>query len=328
MPSGVLGLSIRRCVAWKYTTRATDTWTTKSPMSTSRGFHSANVVDGRIYVIGGSRGSGPDASHVRTVEVYDPTTDTWTTKGDMPRAIGAGFSSEVDGKIYVFGGYGGARRVDEYDPATDTWTRKSDMPTSSRHALSTSALDGKIYTIGGYVPGVVGYPGVAIVEVYDPAMDTWTTASDMLTGRFGHRSSVVDGKIYVIGGMGYWIRTAYGIVEEYDPSKDLAGEVTVDKATLASMVEEFTVLPAYPNPFNPSTTITYGIDTDSKITVQIYDITGQLITTFLNKEQTQGWHSVVWNGTNNKGTQSPAGIYLSKITAGNDVKTNKLMLLK
>jgi flagellar hook assembly protein FlgD len=94
------------------------------------------------------------------------------------------------------------------------------------------------------------------------------------------------------------------------------------------MVEEFTVLPAYPNPFNPSTTITYGIDTDSKITVQIYDITGQLITTLLNKEQTQGWHSVVWNGTNNKGTQSPAGIYLSKITAGNDVKTNKLMLLK
>jgi hypothetical protein len=104
--------------------------------------------------------------------------------------------------------------------------------------------------------------------------------------------------------------------------------VTVDKAPLPSVVEEFTVLPAYPNPFNPSTTITYGIDTDSKITVQIYDITGQLITTLLKTEQTQGWHSVIWNGTNNKGTQAPAGIYLSKITAGNEVKTNKLMLLK
>jgi hypothetical protein len=96
-----------------------------------------------------------------------------------------------------------------------------------------------------------------------------------------------------------------------------------------SMIQnDLTVLPAYPNPFNPSTTITYGIDTDSKITVQIYDITGQLISTLINTEQTQGWHSVVWNGTTNQGTQAPAGIYLSKITAGNEVKTNKLMLLK
>ncbi|MFC1760343.1 GLUG motif-containing protein, partial [Candidatus Neomarinimicrobiota bacterium] len=104
-------------------------------------------------------------------------------------------------------------------------------------------------------------------------------------------------------------------------------EASVEMTPL-EVVEGFTVLPAYPNPFNPSTTITYGIDTDSKITVQIYDITGQLITTILNTEQTQGWHSVVWNGTNNKGTQAPAGIYLSKITSNNDVKTNKLMLLK
>ena len=95
---------------------ATDTWTTKSPMPTARGFHSANVVDGKIYIIGGSQASSPDRNHVLTVEVYDPATDTWTQKGEMPRSIGAGFSSVVDGKIYVFGGYGGAQRVDEYDP--------------------------------------------------------------------------------------------------------------------------------------------------------------------------------------------------------------------
>jgi N-acetylneuraminic acid mutarotase len=195
---------------------ATDTWTSKSDMPTARGNHSANVVDGNIYVIGGSHASTPDRNHVRTVEVYDPATDTWTQKGEMPRPIGAGFSSVVDGKIYVIGGYGGSRRVDEYDPVTDTWTQKSDMPTK-RHALSTSALDGKIYAIGGYVPGVSGYPGVATVEVYDPATDTWTTAPDMPTGRFGARTSIVDGKVYVIGGMEYWIGSAYRMVEEYDP---------------------------------------------------------------------------------------------------------------
>jgi len=192
---------------------ATDTWTTKSPMPTSRFIHSANVVDGKIYIIGGWA-AGVIGYGVRTVEVYDPATDTWTQKDDMPRGISAGFSSVVDGKIYVFGGYGGSERVDEYDPATDTWTQKSDMPTK-RHALSTSTLDGKIYAIGGYIPGVHGYPGVTTVEVYDPATDTWTTALDMPTGRFGPRTSVVDGKIYVIGGMPRWIESAYGTVEEY-----------------------------------------------------------------------------------------------------------------
>jgi len=104
--------------------------------------------------------------------------------------------------------------------------------------------------------------------------------------------------------------------------------ITVEQAPLTSMVEEFTVLPAYPNPFNPVTTITYGLNNDSKVNITIYDITGQLITTLLNTEQTQGWHSVSWNGTNQQGTQVPAGLYLSRILSGKEVKTSKLMLLK
>jgi len=95
-----------------------------------------------------------------------------------------------------------------------------------------------------------------------------------------------------------------------------------------SMPIDFTVLPAYPNPFNPSTTITYGLVKDSDVSIQIYDITGQLITNLLNTEMTQGWHSIQWNGTNQQSEQVPAGIYLSKITSNNEVKTNKLMLLK
>ena len=196
---------------------STDTWTTKSEMPTARVCHHASVVDGRIYVIGGSDASTPDdRSHVRTVEVYDPATDTWTQEGEMQGSRAAGFSNVVDGKIYVIGGYGGAQKVDEYDPATDTWTEKSVMP-SARRSLSTSAVDGQIHAFGGYAPGVSGHPGVTNVEVYDPATDTWTKAPDMPTGRFGLRTSVVDGKIYVIGGMDKWVGSADRTVLEYDP---------------------------------------------------------------------------------------------------------------
>jgi N-acetylneuraminic acid mutarotase len=137
----------------------------------------------------------------------------------LPRTTGS--SSVVDGKIYIFGGYGGSNRVDEYDPSTDTWTRKSEIPTK-RRGLTTSVLDGKIYVIGGYLPGTYteGWPGVTTVEVYDPATDTWTTAPDMPTGKFGPRASAVQGKIYVIGGMEKWISSAYGIVEVFTPNKN------------------------------------------------------------------------------------------------------------
>jgi hypothetical protein len=132
----------------------------------------------------------------------------------------------------------------------------------------------------------------------------------------------------------YWTFTpasyTYTAVTTNLKDQDFAGkraQVAIEYDN-SSVPGKFTVLPAYPNPFNPSTTITYGIDTDSKITVQIYDITGQLITTLFNTEQIQGWHSVIWNGTNQSGELAPAGLYISQITSGNEVKTKKLMLLK
>ena len=105
-------------------------------------------------------------------------------------------------------------------------------------------------------------------------------------------------------------------------------EVKAGQISLPSIIDEVTVLPAYPNPFNPSVTIRYGLDTDSYVTVEIYDITGKLISTIMRTEQSQGWHSVVWNGTIQNGEQAPTGQYISKITSDNKVKTTKLMLLR
>ena len=223
---------------------ATDTWTTKSEMPTARGWHSANVLDGRIYVIGGSSAAGPSGgTAILAVEVYEPATDSWTQKGDIPARRGAGFTCVVDGKIYAFGGYGGLNKVHEYDPVTDTWIQKANMPTR-RRGLSTSVLHGKIYAIGGH-PGSSPYPGLATVEVYDPATDTWTTAPDMPTGRCGVRTSVVDGKIYAFGGyMGTWLGPMCLTVEEYDigltvSSPDFNGDGIVDIKDLLKLIQSW-----------------------------------------------------------------------------------------
>ena len=213
---------------------ATDRWATKSEMPTARGFHSANVVDGRIYVIGGAP-SCPWCGAILTLEVYEPATDTWIRKADIPRAIITASTSMVDGKIYAIGGQGTVRRVDEYDPLTDTWTRKADMPTP-RTDFSTSVLGGKIYAIGGESGSII-----ATLEVYDPATDTWTTEPDMPTGRWGVRTSAVNGKIYAIGGLTDH-SAACGTVEEYDPNPlvvDFNGDEIVDIEDLIILIEHW-----------------------------------------------------------------------------------------
>ncbi len=233
----------------------TDTWTTKSEMPTARGYHSANVLDGKIYVIGGSSSTPSGGTANLAVEVYEPATDSWTQKGDIPARRGAGFTSVVDGKIYAFGGYGGLGKVHEYDPVTDAWTQKANMPTR-RCGLSTSVLDGKIYAIGGH-PGSSPYSALATVEVYDPSTDNWTTAPDMLTGRCGVRTCVVDGKIYAIGGyMGTWVSSMCLTIEEYDPNPlvvDFNGDGIVDSADMCLMIDHwYTDEPLYdisPRPF-------------------------------------------------------------------------------
>ncbi len=109
-------------------------------------------------------------------------------------------------------------------------------------------------------------------------------------------------------------------------------EVLVVNDPLATIANDFTVT-AYPNPFNPSTTIRYSLPAIemqnlASVRISVYDISGKLVTTLVNKEQPSGWYEIQWNGTNQTGKKVPGGVYLSQVAVGNEVKTNKLILLK
>ncbi len=202
---------------------AMDTWTKKADMPTARTQVAIAVVDGIIYAIGGELGITP----LSVVEAYNPATDKWTKKANMPTARRMAAACVVDSRIYVFGGYADALlpTVEVYDPATDTWTQASDMPLRRNHHTA-SVVDGKIYILGG-VAGVRGVSGgrmFPVVDVYDPATDTWTTAADFPTPRWDPTAAVVDGKIYAIGGRvgepddpDYTFFLPVSTVEEFDP---------------------------------------------------------------------------------------------------------------
>ena len=99
------------------------------------------------------------------------------------------------------------------------WTKKADMPTA-RCFLSTSIVNGNIYAIGGWFFHETWDCPIflRVVEKYNPAMDKWTKKADMPTVRYGLSTSVVNGKIYAIGGG--TPDTCYSTVEEYNPATD------------------------------------------------------------------------------------------------------------
>ena len=104
--------------------------------------------------------------------------------------------------------------------------------------------------------------------------------------------------------------------------------VTINKPQLRNEGIPLILLNAFPNPFNPNTSIQYSISENRNVVVEIFDITGQLVNTLVDKEQLAGWHNVQWNGTYGSGQTAPAGLYIGKVSTGNDIKTTKLMLLK
>jgi len=153
---------------------SSDTWEGKSPMPTPRWGLASAVIAGQIYAVGGSRACphiivNPSSG----LEVYDPSTDTWSAKTPMPTPRWDLAAAAVGGKVYAIGGWDPVSEsvletVEEYDPATDTWTTKAPMPTA-RTGLVAMSINDKIYAIGGFDGTTV----VDIVEVYDPLTDTW-----------------------------------------------------------------------------------------------------------------------------------------------------------
>ena len=84
----------------------------------------------------------------------------------------------------------------------------------------------------------------------------------------------------------------------------------------------------YPNPFNPTTTISFSIKEKTPVELIIYNILGQKVRTLVNQSLEPGEHSIVWNGTDNKGRSVASGIYFYRMKAGNYSETQKMVLKK
>tara|TARA_B110000263_G_C15145898_1_gene435532 strand:- start:152 stop:847 length:696 start_codon:yes stop_codon:yes gene_type:complete len=99
---------------------------------------------------------------------------------------------------------------------------------------------------------------------------------------------------------------------------DIEGyEVSID------YLDQFNLNPVYPNPFNPETRISYSLFKDGIVNISVYDIQGQMIDQILKESQQKGNYEITWNANH-----FSSGIYFLKVYSGNQLQTEKLVLIK
>jgi len=130
--------------------------------------------------------------------------------------------------------------------------------------------------------------------------------------------------------------TAKSIAELVNDGTEIAAGViplTTDDIAYAPKdetkpVHVFALEGAHPNPFNPSTTISYSIASGGPVRVLVYDVRGALVRTLIDGNQPAGRQSVSWDGTDGRGSPASSGIYFVRLESGGQSANRKIALLK
>ncbi|HOV12199.1 MAG TPA: T9SS type A sorting domain-containing protein [Bacteroidales bacterium] len=190
---------------WEYD-KATDTWTQKANMpGISRRRTNIEVVNGIAYMMGGVHWNGGSGNNTILSDFwsYDPTSDTWTQKADLPfGAFGAGISFSIGSEIYFGIGLDQNQTQQSiwwmYNTLTDTWTQKTSFPGSTRvHGASFRSKDRFFFGLGITTGSVL----CDDLWLYNASTDTWIQKADFPGGGlYDAASFYVGDNGYIVGG--------------------------------------------------------------------------------------------------------------------------------
>lgn len=123
-----------------------------------------------------------------------------------------------------------------------------------------------------------------------------------------------------------WIKETgpdlYDLYASYTYGLEVEEEPTANPLLVLGLSQNF------PNPFSSKTIISYQLLSDGYVSLRIYNITGELVRTLMNKNQNAGHHAVSWDGKDEKGEIVPSGIYFYYINAGNFINAKRMLLIR
>ncbi len=189
-----------------------DTWTQVADLPLAIGHISASTftANGRIFVV---TGVTQDSTSTDTIFMYDPTTDTWTALPPAPAAAQSPISVQIDGRIYVVGGQednvGTTNNTYMLD-LDESWFRLPSMPVAIGE-VAGGIIGNTLYVVG---------EGSDATLAYDLGTGQWNGINDLAKRTNAgnhHAAEIVDGKLYLFGGLG---DGSEGTVQIYDPVTD------------------------------------------------------------------------------------------------------------
>ncbi len=109
---------------------------------------------------------------------------------------------------------------------------------------------------------------------------------------------------------------------------DCSQAVGVDEPSQPQAPAEFALMPNYPNPFNPSTVISFSLPTGNEVNLNVYDLLGRHVATLVSGTMPAGSHSVTWNGKDDSGQDAASGVYIYKLDSSGARATQRMTLVR
>ncbi len=331
-----------------------------------KGYGISTDSDGSVYVTGhfvdtasfGSftlTGSGINDIFVAKMD----TNGNWLyaeKAGGSNQDIGSGISTGLDGNVYITGKFEGTASFGSFTLTSSgyndifvakmdavgnwLWAKKAGgNDQDSGYEISTDP-DGNIY-LTGYFYDTANFGSFTLTssghnDIFVAKMDAdgnwlWVEKAGGSDQDIGSGISTgLDGNVYITGrfedSASFGSFTLYSS-GSYDIFVAKIGNST--KAVETNLPIRLNNLSNYPNPFNPTTTISFSIPDESKIDLSVYNIKGHKIKSLVKESFDAGNHSIVWNGNDESGNSVSSGLYFYKLNVnGKTEAVKKCLLLK
>ena len=183
-------------------------------------------------------------------------------------------------------------------------------PTGSASTSVSLQIDGSLFAKTGSVQLVRGTQTFNSTSVYWAGKDRIVAQFNMAGGING----VYDVVVFNPGGASAVLTQAF----------TLTGGVTAAGGT----PYKNELMAAYPNPFNPQTTIRYNLASRQHVMLRVYDVSGAVVRTLVDESKPAGSYSLTWNGRDDHGSSVSSGVYFYRITAGSFSDVRKMTLIK
>ena len=281
----------------------------------------------------------------------------WSMVGPGRHEVPA--SSLVDNLISVFGFEGGYFAADALAPGRGYWTNLStpgslelSAPAAAKPGLALPENVGageavlwvegegrqQMLVLGVQANEVEALPPVPPAGLFDVRAEV----DDMGAWQVPRVSAARDFRLRLQGeGLqlgwqipaaerGLWQLVLDGRIIALDGAGRVALESGAEEVFLrqAALPQAFSLRQNFPNPFNPATTIQYSLASPGPVSLQVYDLAGQLVRLLVDQRQGGGAHQVVWDGRDEAGTAAANGVYIYELRAGKYRAWRKMLLIK